>query len=67
MTIYDPESAGEHPASIRRRVAEAFASRWQRRGARRGGAISDHLLRDIGLTPFGVREAALAARNEARR
>jgi len=67
MTIYDPENAGENPASIRRRVADAFTRNWTRRGPRRGGAISDHLLRDIGLTPLGLREAALAVRNEARR
>lgn len=66
MTIFDLESAGDSPTPVRRRVAEAFASRRKRRGLRRGGAISDHLLRDIGVTPFGVRETALAARNEAR-
>lgn len=67
MTTDNPESVGENPASVRKRVMNAFTRSWKRNGARRGGAISDHLLRDIGVTPLGHNEAMLAARNEARR
>lgn len=56
--------AGDNLIQAWRRTAQALSQALHGRAADPRRMPGNHLLRDMGLTPFGLSEAALADRNE---